>query len=278
MLKEEDIDFNEALSYYKQAAKIDNNNYMFHLKQGKCHEKNRAFAEAIEAYKKSVNLSDREATLPLYKLGWAYVRTKQPQKGVKILKEAILLDPENSEVLTKIGAVLLRDNDELDEAENFLKRALSLNPEQTEAIVNLARIMEKREKNEKAMELYQKALKLPGNHVHTYFYLAVFNEKMESYKNAITYFKKCISLDNGHYMSCMHLATLLVNAGETNRAEKYYKHALKIDPESLDAHFALGKLTHYTFEDPKTALEYYNFVVSKDPGHYKALCQLGILY
>jgi tetratricopeptide (TPR) repeat protein len=197
---------------------------------------------------------------------------------VKILKEAILLDPENSEVLTKIGEVLLRDDDQLDEAESFLKRALALNPEQTDAIVAYARIMEKRENNDKAMELYQKALKLSGNHVHTYFYLAVLNEKMEAYKNAITYFKKCISLDNGHYLSCMHLATLLVNAGETHRAEKYYKHALKIDPESLDAHFALGKLTHYTFEDPVTALEYYNFVVSKDPGHYKALCQLGILY
>jgi len=126
----------------------------------------------------------------LYKLGWAYVRAKKFTDGVEVLKEAIILEPENSEVLTKIGEVLLRDEDNLEEAENFLKRALALNPEQTEAIVSMGRLMEKREKNEKAMEMYHKALKLPGNHVHTYFYLAVLNEKMEFYRKAINHFKK----------------------------------------------------------------------------------------
>jgi len=76
----------------------------------------------------------------LLKLGWVFVRTKQYEEGVETLKIAIQIEPENSEVLTKIGEVLLRDDTKLDEAEGFLKKALALNPEQNDAIVALGRI------------------------------------------------------------------------------------------------------------------------------------------
>lgn len=126
--------------------------------------------------------------------------------------------------------------------------------------------------------MYEKALKFPGNHIHTYFYLGVLNEKLQKYKKAINHFKNCLNLDNAHFYSTMHLATLLLNAGEVDRAKKYYKHALKIDPESIDAHFSLGRLIQNSHEDSLDALEYYNIVLEKDPYHYKVMCQLGILY
>lgn len=100
----------------------------------------RDFDEAINCYKQSADLSNRKVSLPLLKLGWAYVRTKQYVDGVKTLKTAIKIEPENPIVLTKIGEVLLRDDDKLDEAEGFLKKALALNPEQNDAIVALGRI------------------------------------------------------------------------------------------------------------------------------------------
>jgi tetratricopeptide (TPR) repeat protein len=76
----------------------------------------------------------------------------------------------------------------------------------------------------------------------------------------------------------MHVATLFVNAGEMKKAKKYFKHALKLDPENIEAHFSLGRLLHNTTDDYLEPLEYYNFVIDKDPKHHKALCQLGILY
>jgi len=120
-LKDEDSDTNEAISYYKQAIKLDPNNSMFFLKLGKCYERDREFEMAIDNYKKSWNLDNERNALPLFRLGWAYVRVKNYEKGIDTMKKAILLEPDNPEVLSKIGELLLRDDDKLDEAEGYLK-------------------------------------------------------------------------------------------------------------------------------------------------------------
>lgn len=214
----------------------------------------------------------------MLKLSWAYIRNNEFKNGIKFLKKTIELDPENVVALTKLGEILLRKEETRGEAETYLKKALAFNPEHTDAIVAVGKIMDIQGNNEKAIELYEKALKLPGKHVHTYFYLGVLNEKMESYKKAINYFKSCLGKDNMHYMCCMHLATLLANAGMIHRAKKYYLHALSINPDSIEAHFSLGKLIQNSSSDPSEALKHLNFVIEKEPRHHKALCQLGILY
>lgn len=67
------------------------------------------------------------------------------------------------------------------------------------------------------------------------------HEKQKDVKSAIMSFKKCLTIDTNHFGACIHLANLLANMGEGQRAAKYFKHAIKIDPESVNAHFGLGK-------------------------------------
>lgn len=67
------------------------------------------------------------------------------------------------------------------------------------------------------------------------------HEKMKDFKQSMMCQKRCLTLDNNHLGACTHLANLLANLGEGERAAKYFKHALKIDPDSVNAHFGLGK-------------------------------------
>jgi tetratricopeptide (TPR) repeat protein len=76
---------------------------------------------------------------------------------------------------------------------------------------------------------------------NAFFYLGQCFEKLKEYKKCIMNFKKCLTLDNKNFAACIHLANLLANIGEGQRAAKYFKHAIKIDPDSLNAHFGLGK-------------------------------------
>jgi Tfp pilus assembly protein PilF len=62
-------------------------------------------------------------------------------------------------------------------------------------------------------------------------------------------FKQCLRLDKDNFASCLHLATILVHQKETAKAAKYFKHALKIDPDSVNAHFGLGKAVQQYSED-----------------------------
>jgi tetratricopeptide (TPR) repeat protein len=91
-------------------------------------------------------------------------------------------------------------------------------------------------------------------------------------------FKKCLTLDQNHFGATIHLANLLANLGEGQRAAKYFRHALKIDKDSINAHFGLGKAIQQYSEDKDAPIPHYENVLKLDPQHYKALTQLGILY
>ena len=76
---------------------------------------------------------------------------------------------------------------------------------------------------------------------NSFYYLGMCQEKEKDFKKGMQNFKKALTIDNNHFGSCIHLANLLANLGEGLRAAKYFKHALKIDPDSINAHFGLGK-------------------------------------
>lgn len=113
---------------------------------------------------------------------------------------------------------------------------------------------------------------------NSFFYLGVAQEREKDYKKAMQNFKKALTIDNNHFGSCIHLANLLANLGEGQRSAKYFKHALKIDPDSVNAHFGLGKAVQQYSDDKEAPIAHFEEVLKRDPMHYKALSQLGILY
>jgi tetratricopeptide (TPR) repeat protein len=66
-------------------------------------------------------------------------------------------------------------------------------------------------------------------------------ENLKEYQKGMINFKKTLTLDVNHFGASIHLANMLANVGEGQRAAKYFMHALKIDPDSINAHFGLGK-------------------------------------
>lgn len=74
------------------------------------------------------------------------------------------------------------------------------------------------------------------------------------------------------------MANLLANLGEGQRAAKYFKHAIKIDPDSVNAHFGLAKAIQQYSDDKTAPIFYFEEVLRREPDHFKALTQMGILY
>jgi tetratricopeptide (TPR) repeat protein len=53
---------------------------------------------------------------------------------------------------------------------------------------------------------------------------------------------------------------------------------LKLDSTNVAANFGFGKILHSYSENLDIPLKHYQAVINKDPKHYKALCQIGIVY
>lgn len=61
------------------------------------------------------------------------------------------------------------------------------------------------------------------------------------------------------------MANLLANMGEGQRAAKYFKHAIKIDPESVNAHFGLGKAIQQYSDDKQAPIAHFEEVLKREP-------------
>mmetsp|Transcript_23587 Transcript_23587/g.36292 ORF Transcript_23587/g.36292 Transcript_23587/m.36292 type:complete len:153 (-) Transcript_23587:803-1261(-) len=85
-----------------------------------------------------------------------------------------------------------------------------------------------------------------------YFYLGQAYEMQRDFKMALHNFKRCIQGDSSNFGATIHLANLLSNLGEGVRAVKYFKHALKLDENSVNANFGIGK----TYVQTKELIKY----------------------
>jgi tetratricopeptide (TPR) repeat protein len=99
-----------------------------------------------------------------------------------------------------------------------------------------------------AIPILELAIDLQPDHVddsekgNCFYYQGMCHEQLKDFKTSILCFKKCLASDGNHFDACIHLANLLTDLSEGQRAIRYYKHALKIDPNSVAALFALGKI------------------------------------
>lgn len=101
------------------------------------------------------------------------------------MKKSLSFHPDNSDVLTKLGEVLLRDSNSFDEAETYLRRALALDPNNPDALVSMGRVFDKKGNTEQAIKCFENALKQPITNINAYYHLGVIHEKKKEYKKSI---------------------------------------------------------------------------------------------
>jgi Flp pilus assembly protein TadD len=83
-----------------------------------------------------------------FRLGWIYVRSGDRARGVDHLKKSLIHNPDNVDVLTKLGEVLMRDSATFDEAEQYITKALALDSKNSECLVCMGRILDRKGKTE----------------------------------------------------------------------------------------------------------------------------------
>jgi tetratricopeptide (TPR) repeat protein len=76
----------------------------------------------------------------------------------------------------------------------------------------------------------------------------------------------------------IHYGTYKANSDEPEKAIKYFKHTLEVEENNITAKFMLGKCLYKVGKSSEEPVCLFEEVIKQDPKHFKAYCQLGIIY
>ena len=175
----------------------------------KAHEllKNKKLDEALKEFKQAAKLSP-DASVAHYWVGMAYFYKREHERAIAKFKKVLDLEPKNYRALAMIGRILSLDRTKLDDAIDYLQKALSINQDYAEAHFDLGRIYALKRDMNRALAEFGFIFRTEPRYALYHFELGRIFESMKA----------------------------------VDRAKKEYNRALQLNPNMSKAKEALEKL------------------------------------
>ena len=163
-------------------------------------------------------ISNNPKVVFLYNLlGLILVEQKKTDQGMEWYERGIKIDPNFAMIYNNIGLLFFerKTSDNIKKAENFYKKAISLDKKIPEPQNNL------------------------GN-LYNY---------VDKVKEAIDCYKKAIDINSKFSYAHHNLGSAYVSVGKFNEAKKHFKQSIKLNPDFTVTHRSLSRITKYTNND-----------------------------
>ena len=224
-------DFEEALTYYDKALdeKLEINTlfgYAFTALQAGYNR------TAIEKFNELKGLDPEYHSLYLH-LAKAYEREEELDNSLNSIKEGIKQDEFNKELFFYGGKMALKLG-KVDEAEQFFREALALDPGFIDAALTLNKLFFQQERYEDVIELISQLditedeePQILWDSALAYDKLEEFSYASDKYESAYTFFKnnEAFLQDYGYF---------LIEEGKNDRAAEVFKQLLIKDPTNVE--------------------------------------------
>src|SRR6185295_18772971 len=161
-------------------------------------------------------------------------------KAAESIAKAGDLEPDNLKVLER-RASLAATQGKVDEAIALNERVLAAKPDNTEVLVALADLYNRKKQPKKAEEVLNKVVALdPGNAHRTFYNLGVVIENRDDategdHRKAIEAFRKAIDLKPSYAIAHRDLGFALMRNGDLMGARKELQKYVDLSPNAKDA-------------------------------------------
>jgi len=205
---------------------------------------------------------DRAANIP------EFINTK-PER-IRIIHEQFVDDTSYMRAATEC----IRAND-FDGAEQQCRKALELNPKNSEVFGILGLAMFQRGKVDEAVRHWLEAIRLDPNNINAHYGLGQAMLRQGKPDEAIRHWSEVVRLNPDHIEANSNLGSLLFARGMLKDATAYLSEAVRLDPNNTNAHYNLGQAM---FRQGKLdeAIRHLSVVVQLKPGDANAHYNLGL--
>lgn len=233
-------EFSQAEQVYYIAIGIDHLHINSYINLSCLYRNQKRFEEAEALLKHVLNFDSEniEAHVLLCELYEAMQRHKE----AKIIKEKVeTILPNQAAAYMKLSEVFWQSG-QIKKSEQCLRQAIQLEPENIDALCNLAANLLNAEKvkNDEAKKLLQKALKINSKHIDACINMA------NCYTNEGNYWRACLLLKRVHKRqphninALCNLGYVYWEFGDYEKAANMFKECIKHEPNHAEAHTNLG--------------------------------------
>lgn len=189
-----DSGFNEeALGHLLYLSKNFSNDDGIFYNLGIVYEKLKKFANAKEAYLKSLEISP-DSMDSTYNLGLVYIELKEYDKAIECFEKILKDDNEDSNSYFNLGLIYFKTKNYIKAMENF-QTTIDLNDEDIYAHFYIGNIFKELGDLDSAREKFNKVLELSPDYSWAYFNLAVIDNETGNIEGAIENLQKTIELN-----------------------------------------------------------------------------------
>lgn len=249
------LEFQNALSCFAQAVQFAPNDAASQNNYGHVLLKLGAVQSALPHFAKAVELEPNLADTH-YNYGLALMVAGDPQQAIHEYREAerlcdqgLLKEALQAHLYCNLGYVLLTTS-KVDEAEQYLQRALAIRPEYPQALYSMGLLkIAFRNQREEGIALLKKSIECNPEYYEAYQKLVGIYLQRNQLEQAIKQMQGLIAKNPFHTRGLTDLGVLYTFADKPHQAIDAFQRAMKSDPREMEARIALAWLWS-THPDP----------------------------
>lgn len=196
------------------------------------------FKKAIKAFTDLKQIDPDYTSLYLY-LAKCHEQFHELEQAIQIGKEGLAVDEYHHELYVYTGTLLLKAGRE-EEAESFLRKALSLDPELVEAAKRLTRLLMKQERHHEVLEIT--AMFQDHQDAEIHWDAAYSYQQVEQYSDALNEYKLAYNglKQNSEFLK--DFGYFLIEEGKTEEAADIFHSLAELEPWNEEWHEWIDRL------------------------------------
>ncbi|MFN3477928.1 MAG: tetratricopeptide repeat protein, partial [bacterium] len=196
--------------------------------------------------------------------------------SVKVIQDQLEFQPNNIELLTTMGKILLYVNS-FESSINYFRKVIELKPDNMDAYVYLGIAYENIENYDQAIFYLKKAIVINPYLAEAYWILARIYQKIGNYGMALKNYEKAVEISPSNTRYLNSLANIYLTLEKNVQAIKTLQLAIDNNPNSKWSYYYLGQCLEkeYNFE---IAMEQYEKALNIDPYFLEARISLAKIY
>jgi tetratricopeptide (TPR) repeat protein len=211
------------------------------LKEANAHYLALRISEAVQAYTDYIQKFGDRADVRVY-LGAALLSGGRLEEALAEAKAAASMAPDYSKSYTLAGRIH-SERQNWTAASDLFEKAISLDPRDADAWYFYGRTLYEANRFEDAIAKLSKASELKADQVRVHEMLGLAREALGETAAAEADYKRAVRLARGaSYRPLYAYGAFLFKQGRAAESEPLLAEALRLNPDSSDVHFELGRL------------------------------------